>query len=128
MARFGVQPVPVPLRICRHFVDEPAVIGGLLVGVVVVVVAGDFLAAVEPKGRRGILIVLQQAGSQPVYGRRVGGGSEDGLSFRIQRMGIRAEVVIEGDILVEDDDQMLNRRSRSADGSLGGGISWWPPG
>src|ERR1700722_1368570 len=86
----------------RHFVDEPIVIGGLFIGVVIVIVASEKLTAIKSKWRRRIRIVLLKPGSQSIHTRSLGGRGKRGLAFWIQCVRVSAEVVIEGDILIEN--------------------------
>ncbi len=78
------------------------------------------LRAIEPErvgraraiGRVQVGIVGQQrrARQQIVdIPRRVLGGLENGLTFGIQRIRIRAEIMVERTVLVEDDDEVLDR-------------------
>ncbi len=101
-------------------VHEPAVIGLLLLAVAVIHVAGGGLGAGQPLGSGGIGIGGEQRPFEPVDGRRAGQGVESGLAGRVQRVRIGAEVVIEGDVLLEDHDEVLHRRGRSGERGAGG--------
>ena len=94
-------------------------------------VGGAGLAAVEAEGigRVGAVggvglvgVAGQQAGmGQRIdVGRRVGGGVKRRLAGRIGRVRIGREIVVEGDVLLEDDDQVLDRRGGRNRGGAGG--------
>ena len=90
----------------------------LLVAVVVVLVAGDLAARVarkpdrarvQPPRRREVRVVREQRGRQSVDRGR-SRRRRKRRAVGVGRLWIRAEVVIEGDVLLEDHDEMLDRR------------------
>jgi hypothetical protein len=84
----------------------------LFVFVVIVIVAGARHASVETKGIRRIGIVVEQLGRQAVHGRRFRRGPEDRLVLRISSIRVCPEVVVERVILIEDYNDMPDRRCR----------------
>jgi hypothetical protein len=80
---------------------------------VIVVVAGDGFGTIQPERSCGVRVGVEQSRRQVIYGRRVGSGSKSRLPGRIGRVRIGGEVVIEGDVLIENNYQVL-------DGSCGG--------
>src|ERR1700722_20519326 len=91
----------------------------LLVGVVVTLIRGGCLGRAEAEGVyrefliyfcvQQIWIAVAQSRRQAIHA----GGSRARLERRlvrwVQRIGIGREVVIEGDVLVKDHDQMFDR-------------------
>ena len=103
-----------------ELVHLPAVERLLLVAVVVILVAGELASgaageagrrAVEPRRLRGVRVARQQRRRQPVDVGRVRRRGER-LAVGVGRVRIRAEVVVEGDVLLEDHDQMPDGRAR----------------
>jgi hypothetical protein len=99
----------------------------LLVAVVVILVAGEEAAriahqarraAVETLRRRKVRVVREERGREPVH-RRCPGDRGEWRSVGVRSLGIGAEVVIEGDVLLEDHDEMLDRRRRLDAAALG---------
>ncbi len=83
-----------------------------------VLIVGCGLGTVEPEWVRctisvsaveGIGIVVEQPVGVAVHCRGPRPGVKAWLSARIQRLGIGAEVVVERDIFLKDDDKMLDR-------------------
>jgi len=115
--------------VLRKQIRLAAVVRFLLGGVGVILIRGIRLRSVEAKRLGGAAAVglgrIGIAGQkmrrrQVVHPRRVRGGGERGLAGRIRRPRIGGEVVIEGDVLVEDDDEVLDRRGGLQ--RLGGGL------
>jgi hypothetical protein len=110
--------------------------GLLLVGVVVVLVAGELAAgralkagraAVEPLRRcrvgvaeAQVFLVAQRRrqrfrrGGLEAVDRRCALRRLERLAIAVRRLGVGAEVVVEGDVLSEDHDNVLDRRARRA--------------
>src|SRR5207244_4160405 len=87
-----------------------AAVGGLLLGrVVVVLVAGQGLGSVEPLRVAQVGVGGEQGLVQPVHARCVTPGPEYGLPLGVGGDGVGSEVVVEGDVFLEDDDQVLDR-------------------
>ena len=108
-------------RELREAVHQPAVERLLLGRVVVVLVADDRFRAVDPERVERVRVFGQQVFGQPVHAGRVRRGVERGLAGRVGGVGVGPEVVIERDVLLEDDDQVLDRGRRS------GARAWrWP--
>ncbi len=95
-----------------------------------VLVGGPGLRAVEPEGVGGggavvgvglVGVVLEQAGiGQRVdVGGRVGGRGKRRLAVRVGGFRVGGEIVIEGDVFLEDDDQVLDGRRGRGRGSGG---------
>ena len=95
-------------------IHQTVVEGSMFVGVTVVLIAGYGLRPGQAKGRLGIWIGNQQRAAQTVDRRRAGGRSEYRFArSAIDGVGIRGEVVIEGNIFLEDDNHMLDRSGGS---------------
>ena len=83
-----------------------------------VLIRSGGLSPIEPEricragaiGRIQVWVVGEKRGGQPVDRRRIGRRYELVFSRGIQRVGIGSEVVIEGNVLVENYHQVLNRR------------------
>ena len=93
-----------------ELVHQPAVEGLLLRRVVVIHVAGRRLLRRQPDGIGRVGIVGQQRLGQAVHGRRPGRGVEGRLSRKVHGLGVGGEVMVEGDVLLEQHDHMLDRR------------------
>ena len=131
-------------------VHQAAVERLLLVAVVVILVAGleaagvtgePVRAAVEPQGRVGVRVCERRGqiravpergrdrrvrrGREPGDGRCAGPGRER-LAVTTRRVRIRAEVVVEGDVLLEDHDDVLDRRGRRVGVGLLLDLAWGP--
>ena len=111
----------------REGVHQTVIEGHLLRGVVMILIRGRSFAAIEAEGiggafgvRRvgGVGIVAQQGTLQAIHRRRPGGGNEARLAPRIGRNGIGREVVIEGNVLLEDHHQMLDGSGRLSAASI----------
>src|SRR6266568_8814813 len=87
-----------------ELVEQAAVVGLLHRDVAVVVVAGDLLAAIQPLRVGQIGVAGQQHAGEPVDRGRVGLGVEGRLTRRVGGVRVAAEVVVEGVILLVDDD------------------------
>jgi hypothetical protein len=109
------------------------IIGLLFGGVGVVLVGGVGLAAIQPErgrgggavGGGGVGIARQQPGvGQRVGARRAGGGGEGGLTGDVGGLGVGREIMVERDVLVEQHDEVLDRRGglgvRRLRGAAGG--------
>ena len=106
--------------ISRKRIHQAGVEGLLLVGVVVILVCGCRLRRAQPEGVYGVALVdfyiqeirvaLEQHGGQAIYLWCFRARFEGGFMGRVERVWISPEVVIEGDILVKDHHQMLDRR------------------
>jgi hypothetical protein len=96
----------------RKAVEQPAEARQLLVLVMVVVVAGHRVAAIEPERRHGVRIPGKQRRTQPVDRRGIGPREERWLPRRVHGDRIDPEVVIERVVFIEDDDQGLDRAGR----------------
>src|SRR5208283_1939256 len=64
-----------------------------------------------------VRVMNEQSARQSIDRRRIGFRRELIVKRRIQRIGVGSEVVIEGNVLVENHDQVLNRSGRR--GSVG---------
>jgi len=127
-AYVGAQKAPAPAPDTgREEIHQALVEGLLLVAVGVVLVTGRGLRTVEAEGvdrvgavRRvaGIGVVCQQDAfrlavhqcAEPVHRGRIVGRVEGRFAFWVQRNRIGREIVVERDVLLEDDDQVLDRR------------------
>jgi hypothetical protein len=96
----------------RKAVEQPAETRRLLVLVMVVVVTGHRVAAIEPERRHGDRIPGNQRRGQPDDRRGIGPREERWLPRRVRGDRIDPEVVIERVVFIEDDDQGLDRRGR----------------
>ncbi len=103
----------------RIEINEAAVQRLLFRRVVVVLVGRGGLrrAEAERVGRAGAVrrigrgrVAAEQRPAQAVDGRRVLGRDERRLAAQVQGVRVGAEVMIEGDVLLEDHDEMLDRR------------------
>jgi hypothetical protein len=93
-------------------VHQAAVERELLVAVAVIRVADHRHAAVDAKRVRAVGIVMQQSSAQQVIrARRVIARSFEEARAVAVRLGVRTgtEVVIEGDVLLEDHHEVLDR-------------------
>jgi hypothetical protein len=107
-------------RLAFGVLDESvhrAVVEGQLLGLILVVlIAGHLLSGPAEADRlHRIRVVRQQLRGQPVDPRGVRSGRER-LAVEVGGVGICREVVVERDVLLEDHDQMLNRRRGRARG------------
>jgi len=93
-------------------IEQTTVVRRLFVLVVIVVVARPGLRAIQPERRRCVRIVESQLQGEPVDGRRIGPRNKRRLPWRIGGVWIRTEVVVEGVVLVEDHDEVLDRGRR----------------
>src|SRR5947209_2646760 len=87
----------------------------LLVAVPVIFVACVGIAAINAKRICPIGIVGEQARAlKVIHARRIGASAAEVATAILVRggVGIGAEVVIEGDIFLEDHDDMLDRSAR----------------
>jgi hypothetical protein len=96
----------------RKAVEQPAETRRLLVLVMVVVVTGHRVAAIEPERRHGVRIPGNRRRGQPVDRRGIGPREERWLPRRVRGDRIDPEVVIERVVFIEDDDQVLDQRAR----------------
>ena len=105
-------------RVFGEQVHQPAVKRLLFRRVVVILIVGrglgrsrrnGLVAPFPLSGIQGIRIVVEQPVRIAIHRRRSGLGDKARLSGRIQGLGIGAEVVVEGDIFLKDDDEMLDR-------------------
>ncbi len=99
-------------------VHLPVVLGFLLRGVAVVLVAGQRFVAAEALGVELIRVVFQQRFAEAVHRRRARGRRERRFSGAVGGIRIGAEVVIERDVLREENDDVFDRRRG---GRQGGG-------
>jgi hypothetical protein len=97
----------------REFVRQAAVVGFLLIGIVIIVVANQLLAAVQAEWLDRIRIVGEQRQSQSVDRRSVRQRGERRFSRRIRRVRVRPEIVIERIVLVEDYDDVFDGRGKA---------------
>jgi hypothetical protein len=96
-----------------EFVHQPAIDRLLLVGVVVVHIAGEGFGPLEPKRLQQVRVVRQQAGVEQRIGRRrVFGGNKTGLVLRVCREWVGPKIVVEADVFAKNDDDVLDRRLR----------------
>ena len=96
-----------------ELIHQAAVISLLLVGVVVILRAGISLGAIEAERLFEIGIVgAEQAGRQSVDRGCVVARNESRLAVHILCNRIGRKIVIEADVLLEDDDDVLDRRLR----------------
>ncbi len=104
----------------REQVHQAVIEGELLRAVVVILVGGDGLRSIQAERigsaehiRRVQLVRIgrEQPARERVGGGRVGIRLEPGLPARVERVWIRAEVMIERDVFVEDDDDVTNDRA-----------------
>ena len=123
----------VAVKIAHHFVTARAGVQRkqihqagikcqLLRGIVVILIGGDGSRAVNPKWTRGpgavgwieIGIEIQQGTAKTVHRRRVGRRLKLWFAHRIGRDRIGSEIVVEGNVFLENHYQVLNgcRRGR----------------
>jgi hypothetical protein len=103
-----------------ELVHQAVVEGQLLVLVVVVLISGLELRAVEAEGLNGVRVVRsEQAVVQAVHGRRVFRRRESRLVQRVRRVRIGGEVMVERDVLLKDHDEVLDRRRSGISRLLG---------
>src|SRR5262249_43899693 len=93
-------------------VHQAAVPRALLGGVVVILIAGVGLGAIDPERSRGVRISLDQARREPVDRRRTWPRVKRWLPGRVDGHRIGREVLIERVVLLEDDDEVPDRRGR----------------
>jgi len=93
-----------------ELVHQPAIEGLLLCRVAVIHVAGRDLARRQAERVGGVGIVGQERLRQAIDGRRARRGVKGRLARQVQRHGIGGEIVIEGDVLLKQHDDMLDRR------------------
>ena len=111
----------VLLGVLDEHVHLAAVERFLLRRVAVVLVAGQRLGGGEPLRVVAVRVVLEQARRQAVHLRRARFGVE-WRAIRVGRVRVGAEVVVEGLVLAEDHDEVLDRRAgRGDDAVLAGG-------
>src|ERR1700686_3598295 len=95
--------------------------GGLFVAVIVILIAGDLFRGRQAERLRGIWILIEQAGTQEVvYTGRTCAGGEWNLTGEVGCLRISPEVMIEGNIFLENYDHVL-------DWSFGLGSRWLRP-
>ncbi len=103
-----------------ELVHRPAVERLLLGLVAVVLVAGERLGRGEPLRVVAVRVGREQALGQAVHLRRAALGVERG-AVGVGRVRVGAEVVVEGDVLPEDHDQVLDRRPARRHHPVGAG-------
>ena len=102
-------------------VHQAAVVGLLLGRVGVVLVAGQRLRGREADRIDQVGVVEAQEGREAVDRRRPLAIREPPLAPQVGGVRIGPEVMVEGDVLLEDHDEVLNRRDRPRCGANCGG-------
>jgi hypothetical protein len=96
--------------------------GNLLGGVAVALVRSSGLCAIQPEGiaaARAVLLIqevrilIQQLRCVAIDRRRSAQRLEARFAGRVQRMWVCAEVMVEGDVLLKDDDDVANGMPRA---------------
>src|SRR5947209_7427803 len=101
-----------------HILDElihlAIVKSFLLIEVLVILVTVDRLRAIQSLWISQVGIVVKQLRSQAIDRRSISRCGKGRFSWRVERIGIGAEVVVERIVFIIDDYQVLNWRGRLA--------------
>ena len=99
-------------RTHAHGLDEPVHGAGverlLLVGVVVILIAGGGIPMTEPERLHRVRIVIEQTSGKQSVDERGAGLRRKRRPVGIRRVRIGGEIVVEGDVLLKDDHEMTN--------------------
>ena len=95
----------------NELVHQAMVEGLLFIRIRVILIPRHRLRAVESIRIGRIGVTCEQGLAQAIDRRRTGSSSEMGFSCRVLCIRLRSKIMVERDILLENDDEVLNRCS-----------------